>query len=128
VTARLSLSDVTGCTLVRFERADGLTYNEDPRINHGGIDFRALPPDAIGEHVEAYLYAVLRLDRARFVFDLPASMRGHASMGEREGFVFNRGADGKATGRPVGKVIFLNRDRRFCEGDPESRADFEAMR
>ena len=37
------------------------------------------------------------------------------------------GAGGKAEGNPVGKVIFLKHDRRFREGDPECRADFERM-
>lgn len=134
---RLSLSDVTGATLIRFETADGLKCNLDDeeaerRIGFGGVDFRALPGGASGDMIEPYLYRVLRLDPHRFVFDLPSSMRGTGSTRtgsrgslDQEGFVFQRGVDGKAEGRPVGKVIFLNRDRRFREVDPECRDDFE---
>lgn len=132
---RASLSDITGATLVRFETADGLRHNiddeeADRRISYGGVQFRALRGDISGEDVEAYLYALLRLDRARFVFDLPSSMKsnGAVSHGHREGFVFQRGADGKATGRPVGKVMFLSYDRKFSERDPGDRHDWEAMR
>lgn len=136
---RPSITDVTGSTLIRFETADGLKYNYDSEeaartIGHGGIDFRALPGGAVGDVVEPYLYALLRLDPHRFVFDLPSSMRGTGSSRsgnrgsrDQEGFVFKRGADGKADGRPVGKVIFLTRDRKFSERDPSSRDDFERM-
>jgi hypothetical protein len=136
---RPSLSDVTGATLVRFETADGLRYNFDDEeasrtIGHGGIDFRAMPGDASGDMLEPYLYRLLRLDPHRYVFDLPSSMRGTGSTRsgtrgnlEREGFVFMRGRDGKRDGRPVGKVIFLDRDRKFREGDPACRDDFERM-
>lgn len=139
---RPSLSDVTGATLVRFERADGLTYNVNDEeaertIGHGGIDFRALRGDVSGDLLEPYLYRLLRLDPHRYVFDLPTSMRGTgatragyrgaASAGSKEGFVFLRGSDGKATGRPVGKIIFLSYDRKFKERDPQDRSDFERL-
>lgn len=137
--ARPSLSDVTGATLIRFETADGLKYNFDDAeaartIGFGGIDFRAMPSTVTGDLIEPFLYRLLRLDPHRFVFDLPSSMRGTGSTRtgnrgnlEQEGFVFSRGSDGKRDGRPVGKVIFLNRDRRFREYDPECREDFERM-
>lgn len=134
MTARASLSDITGATVVRFESADGCSFNVNDaeaqrRIAYGDTKFRVLPGDVSGDQVEAYLYAILRLDRHRFVFDLPASMRsnGAVSGGHREGFVFQRGADGRADGRPVGKVIFLTYDRKFRERDPSDRADFERM-
>jgi hypothetical protein len=137
--ARPTLSDVTGATLVRFETADGLKCNFDDdeaarTISHGGINFRGLRADVTGDMLEPYLYRLLRLDPHRFVFDLPSSMRGTGSArsgtrGNRnqEGFVFSRGADGKASGRPVGKVIFLPSDRKFSERDPACREDFERM-
>lgn len=135
MSPRPTLSDITGATLVRFETADGLSQNIDGedaerRISYGGVQFRAMRGDISGENVERYLYALLRLDPARFAFDLPSSMRsnGAVSAGNREGFVFQRGRDGKPDGRPVGKVIFLTTDRRFREHDPADRRDWEAMR
>ncbi len=140
VTPRYSLSDVTGATLVRFETIDGLRRNIDENgeearaISHGGVNFRALPPQAQGDFLEPYLYRLLRLDRARFVFDLPSSMRGTGATrtgaggqmgGSREGFVFERGQDGKANGSPIGKIIFMTSDRKFRELDAHDRRDFE---
>lgn len=131
---RATLSNITGATLVRFETADGLTQNIDSeeagrRIDHGRINFRAMA-GVSGDDVVPYLYRLLSLDPHRFVFDLPSSMttNGAVSSGSREGFVFQRGAGGKADGRPVGKVIFLSYDRKFVERDPGDREDFEAMR
>jgi hypothetical protein len=128
---RLSIRDVTGCTLVRFETADGMRVNVDDdeaarRITSGGVNFRALPPEAIGPEIERYLYAILRLDEARFVFDLPRSLYGGRSAGDKSGTVHLR-ALGKNS-PPVGTVYFLTRDRRFREGDPEDRGNFEALR
>lgn len=137
-----TLRDFTGATLIRFESADGLTVNVDDdearrRIGFGDVKFRGMPGDITGPIVDAYLYRVLGLDPHRFVFDLPSSMRGTGSTragyggstaGSREGFVFRRGKDGRAEGSPVGKVYFLTYDRKFREGDPESRADFEELR
>lgn len=129
---RPSLSDVTGATLIRFERADGLTFNvddEDARrtIGHGGIDFRAMPGTINGDMVVPYLYRVLRLDPHRFIFNLPKSMtsNGAVSAGSREGFVHLRELG--TNSNPVGKVIFLTYDRKFTERDPGSRDDFERM-
>jgi hypothetical protein len=127
VSRPLSFSDITGCTLVRFERADGLAVNHDPRtIEHGGIDWRALPQAAIGPEIERWLYAVLRLDEHRFIFDLPRTLYGHAGVGTREGTVHLR-EHGKNS-PPVGKVYFMTNDRRFREGDPTDRRDFESLR
>ncbi len=135
MTARSTLSDVTGATLIRFERADGVAMNVDAReaertIGHGSVAFRAMPGDVSGDEVPAYLHAVLRLDPHRYVFDLPASMRtnGARSSGRREGFAFERDiATGKPSGSPIGKVIFLNYDRRFADRDPQDRRDFERL-
>lgn len=135
---QLSINDITGATLIRFETADGGARNIDNeeanRIGFGDVKFRALPGGVTGDMMEPFLYHVLRLDPHRFVFDLPSSMRGTGSTRsgnraglDQEGFVFRRGADGKADGRPVGKVIFMNHDRQFREGDPGDRRDFERM-
>lgn len=127
MSRRLSLADITGCTLVRFESADGCALNVDPAtISHGSVDFRALPAHAFGEHIEQWLYRVLRLDPHRFVFDLPRSLYGGAGTGTREGTVHLR-EHGKSS-PPVGRVFFMNSDRRFREGDPQDRRDFEALR
>lgn len=135
MSARPTLRDFTGATLIRFESADGLRINLDDteaqrRIEHGSMSLRGLPGHINGDLVEPYLYAVLRIDPHRFVWDLPRSMKsnGAVSGGERSGFLFARGQDGKAEGRAVGKVTFLTTDRRLREVDPESRADFEEMR
>ncbi len=138
-----SLSDVTGATLVRFETIDGTRRSIDANgdeakaIQFGGMALRALPGQAQGDMLEPYLYKLLRLDPHRFVFDLPSSMRGTgatrvgagggAGSGTREGFVFERGNDGKPNGRPIGKVTFLTYDRKFRERDPNSREDFEGI-
>lgn len=140
--ARPTIRDFTGGTVIRFETVDGLRYNIDDeeaarRVQHGGLAFRGMPGHITGDMVEPWLYGVLRLDPHRFVFDLPSSMKGTGSTrtgagrtsgaGTREGFVFQRGRDGKAEGRPVGKVIFMTTDRKFDERDPECREDFERM-
>lgn len=141
MTRTASLQDFTGATVIRFETADGCARNIDGeeagRITFGDTKFRGIPGSVTGDMVEPYLYRVLGLDPHRYVFDLPSSMRGTGATrvgagsnaaGSREGFVFARGDDGRADGRPVGKVIFLTYDRRFREGDPEDRRDFEALR
>lgn len=143
MTPRPTLSSFTGATVVRFEMADGCSYNVNDdeaaaRITYGDLKFRGMPGSVTGDMVEPYLYAISRLDPHRFIFDLPSSMKGTGSTrvgagatsgaGSREGFIFQRGKDGKADGRPVGKVIFLTYDRQFREGDPTDRRDFEAMR
>jgi hypothetical protein len=140
--SRASLTDVTGATLIRFEMADGCRYNVDDdearnRIGFGDLKFRAMPGAVTGDMVVPYLYAVSRLDPSRFVFELPSTMTGTGSTrvgagqtsgaGSREGFIFQRGETGKAEGNPVGKVIFMTYDRRFREGDPTDRRDFERM-
>jgi len=140
---RLGLSDLCGHRLVRFEMADGTSYNIDDdeaarRIQHQSTMFRAVPGDVTGDVLLRYLYAVSRLDPHRFVFDLPSSMLGTGSTmsgaggsvrGNRtqEGFIHLRGSDGKpAHGtRPVGRVIFATQGERFRDDDPESRTDFE---
>ncbi len=139
---RVSLCEVTGATLVRFETIDGMrrTFDEHGdearQIQHGDLRLRALPAQAQGDMLEPYLYRLLRLDPHRFVFDLPSSMRGTGSTrvgggsgggGTREGFVFERGGDGRKDGRPIGKITFLTYDRKFKERDPNSREDFEAI-
>lgn len=137
----LSAFSGSGATVIRYESAGmavNLTEEEARRrIGHGGIKFRAMPGGVIGEDVDRFLYACLGLDPHRFVFDLPSSVRGTgatraghggAKPGDREGFVFRRGDGGKAEGEPVGRLFFLTRDRRFREGDPEDRRDFEALR
>jgi hypothetical protein len=135
---RRSLRDFTGATVIRFESADGCSYNVDDeeaqrRIGFGDTKFRAMPGSVVGrEDVHAYLYRVLGLDPHRYAFDLPstvygtgASRTGHGGgSGSREGFVFERGKPD----HPVGKLFFLTHDRRFREGDPECRADFEELR
>lgn len=135
-----SLSDITGATLIRYESA-GTAINidgteADNRIGHGGVSFRAMPGHITGDMVIAYLYHVLRIDPHRFVFDLPSTCLGTGSTrtgiggakgGNREGYVFRRGPDGKATGNPVGKIYFLSGDRKFSERDPEDRRDFERL-
>lgn len=144
MTARASIRDFTGATLVRFEMADGgVCVNIDDeeaarRISYGDTKFRCMPGAVTGDMVEPYLYAISGLDPHRVLFDLPSTMRGTGSTrvgfgatsgaGAREGFIFQRGEDGRAEGRPVGKVIFMTYDRRFSERDPESRDDFEELR
>lgn len=131
----------SGATVIRYESAGTAVHIDEReaarRIGHGGVKFRAMPGGVTGDDVERFLYACLGIDPHRFVFDLPSSVKGTGSArtghggakpGDREGFVFARGDDGKATGSPVGKVIFLTSDRRFREGDPEDRRDFEALR
>lgn len=141
--ARLRLSDLCGHRLVRFEMADGHSYNIDDeeaakRIGHQEVIFRAIPGDVTGEMLIRYLYAVSRIDPHRFVFDLPSSVSGTGSArtgygggtrGNRtqEGFIHMRGPDGKPhpDARPVGRVIFATPGERMRDDDPESRADFE---
>lgn len=133
--SRPSLADFTGATVVRFESADGGKINLDDaeaqrRIEHGSLKFRGMPGQVNGELVIPFLYMALGIDQHRFVWDLPRSMtsNGSVSAGERSGFLFARGRDGKADGRAVGKVTFLTTDQRLRERDPESRSDFEEMR
>lgn len=138
---QLTLSALTGCTLIRYETADGCAQNLDEReaarrIEYGDIKFRPMPGDITGDLVEPFLYHVLRLDPHRFCFDLPASVKGVGSSrtghgghggGSREGFVFRRGGDGKPAGNPIGRLFFLSYDRKFAERDPTDRADFERL-
>lgn len=132
--SRPSLSSLpTGCTLLRFEGADGLTHNVDDdearrRIGFGDTKFRAMPGGINGDLVEPYLYAVFRIDQHRFVWDLPRSVTslGATSAGTREGTLHTR--EGGRNSPPVGRVFFMTTDRRFAESDPSDRRDFEAMR
>jgi len=143
VTRAPTIADFAGSggVVIRYESAGTATHIDEReaarRIGHGGLKFRIMPGGVLGEDVDRFLYAALGIDPHRFVFDLPSSVRGTGSTrtghggakpGDREGFVFARGKDGKPDGDPVGKVIFLTSDRRFREGDPESRTDFEALR
>lgn len=142
-TNRLHLSDLSGHRLVRFEMADGCSYNvhdDDAAhtIGHSETKFRAIPGDVTGDVLVAYLYRVSGIDPHRFVFDLPSSMGGTGSTrsgaggstrGNRtqEGFIWLRGADGKPnmSTRPVGKVIFASPNERMRDDDPTARTDFE---
>lgn len=141
MTRPLTLSAFSGATVIRYESAGTAVHIDEReaarRVGHGGVKFRAMPGDVTGTDVDRFLYACLGIDPHRFVFDLPSTVRGTgatrtghggAKPGDREGFVFQRGTDGRAAGSPIGKVIFLTSDRRFREGDPESRGDFEALR
>jgi hypothetical protein len=137
-----TIRQFTGATLIRAEFTDGRRVsladdNPGRAIEHGETKFRAMPPQVIGDMVEQYLYRALGLDRARFVFDLPGSVKGVGSHrsgtgghggGDRHGFVFRRGNDGKADGEPVGRIAFLTTDQKTRDGDPQDRHDFEAFR
>lgn len=132
MTRAPTIADFTGGTVIRIEMADGTARH----IDGGQTKFRAMPGNITGADVDAYLYAATGLDPHRVVFDLASTMRGTGSTqsgsgtprsGHREGFIFQRGANGKADGNPIGKVIFLTHDRRFAERDPSDRADFERL-
>lgn len=137
MSPRPSLRDLTGATLIRFESADGCSYNvnaeeAERRIGFGDVRFRGMPGNVSGDMVIPFLYLALRLDPHRYVFDLPSTVTGTGSSrtgaganggGSREGYVFERGKPD----HPVGKIYFLTHDRRFSERDPEDRRDFEML-
>ena len=138
-TLHRTLSQLSGYQLVRFELADGGRINVDDeeaarRIGHQETKFRALPGNVTGDRLLALLYRVSGLDPHRFVFDLPSSALGTGSTrsGTRgaldvSGFIFARGENGRATGNPVGKVIFARPSEKLRDDDPESRQDFERL-
>ena len=138
-TIARTLSQLSGHQLVRFEMADGGRINidddeADRRIGHQDVKFRHVPGDVTGERLLVLLYRVSGLDPHRFIFDLPSSMLGTGSTRsgtrgvlDQSGFIFARGPNGKATGNPVGKVIFAHPSEKLRDDDPTDRRDFERL-
>jgi len=138
-TIARTLSQLSGHQLVRFEMADGGRINIDDeeasrRIGHQDVKFRHVPGDVTGERLLVLLYRVSGLDPHRFVFDLPSSMLGTGSTRtgtrgvlDQSGFIFSRGVSGRASGNPVGKVIFARPSEKLRDDDPTSRQDFERL-
>jgi len=137
-----TIRDFTGAYLIRAELTDGrkINVNDDEMrrpIAWGDVKLRAMPQSLVGHEVDVFLYRALGLDPHRFVFDLPGSVYGTGSHrsgagghagGDKEGFVFRRGDDGRKEGDPVGRIFFMTSDRRLREVDPQDRQDFEALR
>lgn len=129
-----SISAARGRMLIRLEAVHAGMASRT--IDWGQVKHRALTQDEAVDPL--ILCQAFGLDPHRVVFDLPSSARGVGSTvsgaggsgrGWRDinGFVFERGDDGKAKGDPIAKVVFLHEGTKDRDVDPQDRNDFERL-
>ena len=134
-----SISASRGRLLVRLEAVHGGTIDGVTRsrtIEWGQDKTRALTQDEAINHLS--LCRAFGFNPGAVIFDLPSSARGTGSnvsgaggsgRGGRDvsGFVFERGDDGKKSGDPIAKVLFLREGMGTRDVDPTDRNEFERL-